>query len=199
MRGNSIRGDSINNNEEDISINNMGKKIESLSLTSFDRDLAKSLMDKNGDGRCDACGMPVEMCIDAGQLECNMDPSSKIGVLGSEHIHADWKVYVNGKAIDFSDKAHMERMRNNMPVSSFTHVDSGNLLPEKTGDLIHMHATGVPLWIFFESMELKLPKGMKIYINKNEISDYKDYIFNNLDKILITDSNGDLQEQLNSI
>ncbi|MBI2647237.1 hypothetical protein HYW99_02065 [Candidatus Woesearchaeota archaeon] len=102
------------------------KRTSRMTLTSFDKELAVELMDKNGDGRCDVCGMPVEQCIDSGQLECNMDTNAKIGILGSQHIHADWKIYINGKALDFSDKSHMERMQSNLPVSSFIHVDSGH-------------------------------------------------------------------------
>ncbi len=170
-----------------------------MSFTSFDRELAKKFMDKNNDGKCDSCGMPVEMCMDSGQLECNMDSQSTIGVLESQHIHADWKIYINGQLLDFNGMDHMTRMRSGASVSSFIHVDSGAPAPEKTGDILHMHATGVPLWIFFESIELELPDGVKAYANGKEISDFKNYVFNNLDKILITDSDGDLQKQLDSI
>jgi len=173
-----------------------------MSLTSYDKELARKMMDENKDEKCDVCGMDVEQCIDSGQIQCNMDSKSTIGVLGSQHIHADWKIYIDGKEFDWSPYVdlHERQMKGDTNVqvtSAFIHIHPDP--NEKAGSVLHMHATGVPLWIFFESMELKLPKGMKIYINKNEISDYKDYIFNNLDKILITDSNGDLQEQLNSI
>ena len=170
-----------------------------MSLTPYDKELAREMMDKNNDGKCDACGMPVEMCMDSGELQCSMDSNSKIGKLGSQHIHTDWKIYINGGELSFEGKDHMGRMKNNLPVSSFIHVDSGSPVPEKTGDILHMHATGVPLWIFFESIELKLPDGMKAYVNGKEISDYKNYVFNDFDKILITDGIGDLQEQLNLI
>ena len=181
------------------SANQMGEKQSRMSLSSFDRETAIKLMDKNGDGKCDACGMPVEMCIDSGQMECNMDSKSTIGVLGSQHIHADWKIYLNGKAVDLSEYSHMERMQKNLPVSSFIHADSGSPSPEKTGDVSHMHATGVPLWIFFKSIGLELPSGVKMYVNGKEIADFQNYVFKDLDKILITDGNGDLTQQLNSI
>ncbi len=179
--------------------NMMGSRMSRMSLTPFDVELAQEFMDKDKDGKCDVCGMDVELCIDAGQLQCNMDSKSTIGVLGSQHIHADWKIYLNGKALDFLDKDHMSRMQSSLPVSSFIHVDSGAPSPEKTGDIVHMHATGVPLWIFFDSIELELSSGMKAYVNGKEISDYKNYVFNDLDKILITDGKGDVQEQMNSI
>lgn len=170
-----------------------------MEFTPFDAQLAKEFMDKNNDGLCDSCGMRIEDCIASGMMQCTMDSKSTLGVLGSQHIHADWKIYIDGKALDFSDKSHMERMRNNLPVSSFVHVDSGAPAPEKTGDVLHMHATGVPLLIFFDSIGLKLPNGAKVFANGKKISDYKNYVFNDLDKILITYGGGNLQEQLDSI
>lgn len=179
--------------------NPMGQMQSRLSFSDFDKKLAIEMMDKNGDGKCDVCGMPVEMCMDSGEIHCSMDPKSTIGKLGSDHIHADWKIYLNGKALDFSDKDHMTRMQKGLSVSSFIHVDSGAPAPEKAGDLLHMHATGIPLWIFFKSLDIELPKNIKLYVNGKEISDYKNYVFKDLDKILLTDGIGNLQEQLNSI
>ena len=205
--------------EKEENNNAMPKKTSRMSLTSFDKDIARQLMDKNNDGRCDVCGMPVEQCIDGGQLECSMDPNAKIGILGSQHIHADWKVYVNGKQLDFLDKSHMERMRNNQPVSSFIHVDSGAPAPEKTGNILHMHATGIPLWIFFKSIGMNFDKDcitlenkekfcnygnkkLKFFVNGKENNEFENYVFNNLDKILISYGNENQEEiknQLNSI
>jgi len=177
----------------------MGEKMSSMSFSNFDKEMAIKLMDKDGDGKCDSCGMPVEMCIDSGQMECNMDSKSTIGVLGSAHIHADWKIYINGKPLDFAGKDHMTRMQQGLSVSSFIHVDSGAPEPEKAGDLLHMHATGIPLWLFFKSLDIELPEGLKMYVNGKEIPDYRNYVFSDLDKILITDGVGDLNQQLNSI
>lgn len=182
-----------------------------LSLTSFDRGLAKKMMDKDNDGQCDSCGMPVEMCIESGQLECNMDSKSTIGILDSTHIHADWKIYINGKVLDLSDKAHMERMKMNAPVSSFIHVDSGNKPPEKTGDVLHMHATSVPLWIFFESVNMKFDKEclvletgerlcnnekntLKFSVNGIPNEEWEKYVFKDGDKLLISYGNENQQE-----
>src|SRR3989338_709504 len=63
-----------NKSEQQISVNTP-VRMSRMTLTSFDKQLAKQLMDTNNDGRCDICGMPVEQCIDSGQLECNMDPN----------------------------------------------------------------------------------------------------------------------------
>ncbi len=170
-----------------------------MSLTSYDEELARQMMDKNGDGMCDVCGMDVNVCIESGQLQCNMDSKSTIGILGSKHIHADWRVYIDDKALDYKFFGPVEMM------SSFIHIDKSkgdelsDISLEKTGDVLHMHATGVPLWIFFESINLELPELTKVYVNGQLNSEGLNYVFNDLDKILITDGVGDLQEQLNSI
>ncbi len=189
------------------------------SLSQFDKELAKKFMDKNNDGKCDSCEMDVEMCIDSGQLQCDMNSKSTIGILDSQHIHADFKVYINNKQMDFSDKAHMERMKAGLDVSSFIHVDSGAPAPEKTGDVLHMHATGVPLWIFFESIGMKFNRDcltlengekycndrnnkLKFYISRIQNNEYENYVFNDLDKILISygdENQQQIQEQLGSI
>lgn len=202
--------DFLSPNTQQIGQSPQMTKMSRMSLTAFDRELGTDLMDQNHDGRCDVCGMSIEQCLDSGQIECNMGSNSKIGVLGSQHIHADWKIYINGKPLELSDKSHMERMRNNMPVSSFIHVDSGAPAPEKTGDVIHMHATGVPLWIFFKSIGIDFNKdcitlennqkfcndgnkNLKFFINGKENNEFENYAFNDLDKILI--SYGDESEE----
>jgi len=193
------------------------KSMSRMTLTSFDKELARQIMDTNNDGRCDSCGMPVEQCIDSGQLECSMVPGAKIGVLGSQHIHADWKIYINSEPLNFSAKSHMERMQNNLPVSSFIHVDSGAPQPEKTGNILHMHAKGIPLWIFFNSIGIdfnkdcitlenkekfcnELDRKLKFYVNGKTNNEFENYVFNDLDKILISYGNEDeIKNQLDSI
>ncbi len=76
--------------KEILESNNMNSNsiLAKSKMTEFDRKLAKEIMDKNNDGRCDFCGMMVEMCIEAGMMECTMDPNARIGLLGSDHYHA---------------------------------------------------------------------------------------------------------------
>ena len=190
--------------------------MSSLRMTPFDVELAKRIMDKNNDGKCDVCGMDVQQCIDSGQLECTMGGKAGIGILNSLHIHADWKIYINGQSISLSDQAHMTRMQVGLSVSSFIHVDEGQA-PEKTGDVLHMHAANVPLWIFFESVGLKFNEtcllfeqsaycndethSLKFYINGKQNGAYQNYVFKDQDKLLISyglqDEN--VQPQLDSI
>ncbi len=204
--------------------NIMTKSTSRMKLTSFDATLARKLMDADGDGKCDVCGMDVQLCMDGGQLQCNMDQHSTIGILGSDHIHADWKIYINGKALDntFFAPLAMDMSGQSKITSSFIHVDkssgdNGDPSLEKTGDVIHMHATGVPLWIFFDSVSmefnkecLSLPTGekfcndgkktLKVYVNGKPNDQWEKYVFSDLDKILISyGDETDLSQQLNSI
>lgn len=179
----------------------MGARLSKMSLTGFDTALAKEFMDKDNDGKCDICGMPVEMCISSGQLQCNMDPESTIGVLGSQHIHADWKVYINGEPFDFEPFAmDMSNMNANI-TSSFIHVDKGAPLPEKTGDVLHMHAKGVPLWLYFKSIETEIPGSVQLYVNEKPSPEGLNYVFKDGDKLLLTDATDQsaIQTQLSLI
>ena len=187
------------------------KTASRMSLTAFDKELGRDLMDQNHDGRCDSCGMPVEQCIDGGQIECNMGSNSKTGILGSQHIHADLKVYVDEKNLNFADNKYYMK-------SSFIHLDNQQN-KDDAGGLLHMHATGVPLWVFFKSIGTDLNKdcitlenkekfcndenkNIKFFVNGKGNNEFENYVFNNLDKILISYGNENqeqIQNQLNSI
>lgn len=194
-----------------------------MKLTAFDVALAKERMDKNNDGICDTCGMSIQQCIDSGQMECNMGSNSQaIGVLGSQHIHADWKIYINGKALDsnFFGPLAMDMSNPNKPTtSSFIHVDMGAPAPERVGDVIHMHAKNVPLWVFFRSVGMNLTKdsltladgkilknengnSIKFYLNGQKVDELGGYSFQPLDKLLISYGpvgDPDVQKQISSI
>ncbi len=212
---------SVEQQAASLSQNSPGGRKTRMGLTSFDAGLARKFMDKDNDGKCDACGMPVEMCMGSGQLQCNMDPESTIGDLGSQHIHTDWKIYINGEALGDEALKHlaMDMSKKDNPLtSSFIHLDQGAPAPEKTGDVLHMHAAGVPLWIWFESIGWKFDKDclkaegeeycsdsektLKFYVNGQLNDEFENYVFNDGDKILISygkEKFPEMQQQLNSI
>ncbi len=164
-----------------------------MGFTPFDVQLAKGFMDKNYDGMCDFCGMRIEDCIASGMMQCTMDPNAKIGLLRSNHKHADFKLFINNNPINFVNKQNYMR-------SMMLHLDE-NLNPEDSSGVLHMHATGVPLWLFFRSIEFKLPSSIKIYINGKLNSNGLDYVFKDKDKLLLTDANDEflIRQQLESV
>lgn len=189
------------------------KPLSKMKLTPFDIVLAKERMDKNNDGICDTCGMPMQQCIDSGQLDCNMGNNpNATGILGSQHIHADFKVYINGQALDFARSEYYMK-------SSFMHVDSNPSNREDASGVIHMHATKVPLSIFFRSLGMNLTKDsmtladgrvlknengetLKFYLNGKKVDELGDYSFQPLDKLLISygsENDPNLQNQINSV
>jgi len=191
----------------------MGKPMSKMGFTEFDKQKAREFMDKNNDGKCDICGMPIDQCIASGMIQCSgMDPNATMGVLGSQHIHADWKIYFEGKPFDwnpYAERHHKQMMgdKSIMDTSAFLHIHPAEE-SEKGGDVLHMHATGVPLSMLFESLGMRFESdcltindkkhcGIKIYVNGKENSDLGAYVFNDLDKILITDSK--TEEQMKSI
>ncbi len=185
-------------------------------FTEYDLALAKRLMDKDGDGKCDVCGMDINSCIESGQLQCNMGGNTdklNIGVLDKtkqkHHYHADLKVYINGEEIDFAQEKYFVKSR-------FIHVE--NDVQGDTGKVLHMHATGVPLWIFFESTGMKFEKDcltldtgekycnsnnkiLRFYVNGKPNEEFGDYIFQDNDRILISyDLAGkDIKSQIDSV
>lgn len=181
----------------------MGQSTSHMSFSEFDKQKAREFMDKNNDGKCDACGMPIDQCIASGMMQCSMDPTATLGVLGSQHIHADFKLYLDDKPFDwapFGDR-HERQMHGDATIkdtSAFIHIHPAPS-PEKTGDVIHMHATGVPLSLFFESLNIPFDKKSRLFVNGKENKEGKEYVFKDGDNILITDGTGNMQEQLNSV
>lgn len=178
-------------------------------MKEFDIQLAKSLMDANNDGKCDYCGMDVDLCIDSGMLECTMNPEAKIGLLDSAHVHAYFKVYLGGEIVDFNEKRYFVK-------SAFAHVEPEKN-EEETGSVLHIHAKGVPLRLFFESLGMRFDSScfkleseeefcnnednkLRFFVNGAENSQFGDYVPENLDKILISYGSGDeINTQLNSV
>lgn len=132
--------------------------------------------------------------------------SQGIGSIGSTHIHADFAIYLYGKEITPLPSQYFV-------LSPYVHVETG----PGAGSVIHIHATGVPLKMFFNSMGMTLNSQcfdtarektfcntgddkIKMFIKHynstwEQNTQYGDYVFQDLDKILITYGN-ESQEQI---
>lgn len=131
---------------------------------------------------------------------------TRIGPVGSTHIHQDVKVYLDGTQLSLSQQKYQVR-------APQVHVESGD------GDVIHVHATGVPIGMFFDSLGMKLSstcfktdngtnycnngnRTLKFYVNGQLNSEFDKYLLRDLDKILISyGSEGEaaIQRQLETI
>jgi hypothetical protein len=121
------------------------------------------------------------------------------------HAHADFKVYLNGQAINFSQERYMETT----PFIHFHDMD---------GDVIHAHRDGLGLEILLESMGMRFnstclvtdsgesycndeENNIKFYVNGAPNGEFENYVFEDMDRILISygPSGEDLAQQLGSV
>lgn len=131
-----------------------------------------------------------------------------VGDLGSQHIHSHLTIMVNGKAIDFA-KPQFQMQH------TFIHFEDSD------GTTIHVHATGLTLGHLFKSLDGEInlncmkiefkeycskayPDGdkLKVFVNNNRIFDPSNYVFKNMDRILVvygTLSDDDIQKELDKI
>ena len=135
----------------------------------------------------------------------NLHLLSGIGSLRLVHLHADVKVYINGKPIDFSQRKYQLAAR-------FIHFEDG------IGDVIHTHATGLAMGHLFKSLGMDFNgnciivegnnycnednKTLKFYVNGQLNNQFNNYVIKDLGKILVSygsESEAEIQKQLNSI
>lgn len=130
---------------------------------------------------------------------------SGVGELRSAHLHADAKVYIDGKAIDFSQRKYQLASR-------FMHFEDG------IGDVVHTHATGLTVGHLFRSLGGELSnnclifegksncndgsKTLKFYVNGQPSNEFDNRVIKDLDKYLISYGSEDeaqIRKQLDSI
>ncbi|MBI3380006.1 DsbA family protein [Candidatus Gottesmanbacteria bacterium] len=127
------------------------------------------------------------------------------------HAHVDFKVYVDGKSIDFSQAKYQSKEGKELNQNIHLHDNNGNT--------IHLHKRGITIGEFFTSLgiqlsnsELKMDTGedyknnssdtLKMFVNGKENTQFGDYISQDLDRILISFGPGNdknIQDQLASV
>lgn len=127
-----------------------------------------------------------------------------VNQLEETHIHADFKVYLEGEAVDFSHQRFQSSDQN--VVSSFVHLHDGD------GEVVHFHLEGLSLGFFFETLGIVynetcfvLDSGEafcedgRLFVNGVEEGQGPDYLPQDLDRLLITFGTGEVHEQLASV
>lgn len=132
-------------------------------------------------------------------------------LVGDVHMHADFKVYLDGVAYDFAQEKYMSSEES--ALSPFTHLHDMN------GTVIHKHMSGITLGDFFESIGMDLSrvcltlddgtaycdeegKTLKFYVNGKANDQFNAYEFDDLDRILLTygdETKEEIQAQLESV
>ncbi|MEK6887617.1 MAG: hypothetical protein AABX14_01600 [Candidatus Aenigmatarchaeota archaeon] len=128
---------------------------------------------------------------------------ANVGSVGSTHTHQDFKMYVNGQMVNFSQPKYQLR-------SSLVHFEDGD------GNIIHTHATGMTLGYTLGTMNIGLTpecliidevkycnngnSKLKMYVNGQPNNESGSYLMKDLDKILVSYGNEtDLSGQIASV
>ncbi len=126
-----------------------------------------------------------------------------IGVFNSTHIHADYKIHVNGIRVDRNtpdythEPATLEESLSTKH-NQFVHTHDG---PNDT-DVMHIHATGVTLSMALRALGITqegtcisvdgvrhcadTTRSVRYYVNDLQIADPGSRIINDLDRILVS-------------
>lgn len=137
-------------------------------------------------------------------------PKPQTQALGEKvHEHADFAVYLEGKKFDFTSAKYQSSDTN--PLDPNAHLHDGN------GDVAHKHRKGITLGYFFSTLGMKFDsqcfatdsgkqycntdgKTLKMYVNGKPNTQFGNYEFTDLDKILITYGNETgVADQLTSV
>lgn len=136
----------------------------------------------------------------------NPPRTANFGAVGSEHVHAAFRLFINGHAVDFSQAKYQVKSR-------YIHFEGGD------GNTIHRHATGVDLGFFFETLGMRFTSEcftmddgkqycngesntLKFFVNGARNNMYNNYVLNDGDKILISygsEGQQQIDEQLKTV
>ncbi len=130
------------------------------------------------------------------QAEILKVPKPQVKPLGEKvHEHADFAVYIEGEKFDFTKAKYQSSDTN--PLDPDAHLHDGN------GGVTHKHRKGITLGYFFDSLGMKFDnrcfvtddgkqycntadKKLTMYVNGKENTQFGNYEFTDLDRILIT-------------
>jgi hypothetical protein len=136
---------------------------------------------------------------------------AKIDNYGSTHIHADIKIYLDGKELNLYKPANFEK-------NQFVHFHETKDKTKPNDNVIHIHTKGITLKHFFSSLGLELTencliydskkycndnqKTLKVYVNGKKINNFSAYEIKDLDKILVSydsENQEEIKKQIESV
>jgi len=131
--------------------------------------------------------------------------------LNDVHFHADFKVFINGEAFDFTRSQYQSD--ENHVLNPAMHLHDGN------GNILHKHQSDATIGDFFDSIGMQLSsrclvldnndsycnsgeQTLKMRVNEKPNYQFGDYSLNDLDRILISygnESESQLTLQMDSV
>lgn len=145
-------------------------------------NLSKKIMDK----KVYLFSVIIAIIIIGGYYYLNMEEKEF-------HIHADFKVFINGNPINFSHDKYQSYGSKQLHPTVHLHDNNGNV--------IHFHEEGINLSTFFKSLSINLSDScivfenisycsnsthkLEFYINDEKVESIHSYVASDLDGILI--------------
>ncbi len=155
-------------------------------------------------------GIIIAIAVIAGKVLLDSG-APEIGIVGDVHYHADFALYIDSERFDFAQEKYMST--ENKSLSNFVH------LHDLKGNIIHKHAEGVTLGLFFETLDMNLNdtclvlddgtsycneenKEWKMYVNGKHNDQFAGYDIRDEDKILLSygdEVEEELKAQIDSV
>ena len=145
-----------------------------------------------------------------GFVYLNQEENSQPAILGDTHEHADFAVYLNGEKLDFAQDKYMSDSEK--ALSNFMH------LHDMDGEIIHKHISDADVGFFFFTLDMKFnstcfvtddgtaycedgSNELKMFVNGVEEPLKNEYVFKDIDQILITYGSGEtiIKDQIQSV
>ena len=138
----------------------------------------------------------------------------QFGAYGSAHEHADFKMYVNVQAIDFSAEKYQTEIPHDAQAEEECGNDTSRLVHMHgwDGNVVHKHATGVTWGYFFGTIGINMSDSCifvrkdgtalcdakfgswRYFVNGKEVKQIRNVEIMNLDRVLITYGQADKTE-----
>jgi len=145
---------------------------------------------------------PEKMSMD--MSDKNMSAADHSMCLTPVHNHVDFKMYLNGNMLNFSQNFYMDQS-NVIHFHKTVKIKPDDIPGIPNGLIIHVHKEGATIREFMETLDLPFDfnnlQNLKVYANGIEQSLGLEYVLKDKDRLLITDSNNDSQikSQMDSV
>lgn len=120
------------------------------------------------------------------------------------HNHVDFKMYLNGAQLNFSQNNYMDQS-NVVHFHKTVKANPDDVAGLPNGDMIHIHREDVTLREFLKTLDLAFNvdnmTGLKVYVNGNMKTEGLDYVMKDKDRILVTDDSNEanIRTQIDSV
>jgi hypothetical protein len=125
-------------------------------------------------------------------LNPNMPMQDHTMCLTPIHMHADFKMYLNGNQLNLSKREYMDQS-NEVHFHPTVKINPSDMPNVPFGDIMHMHKNGIAIKDFLNTLDFdidtsKMLFDAKVYVNGNLRQEGLNYVVQDKDRILVANS-----------